>query len=64
MTTLSNDISYHIQETPNGWLLVMQNAHCTISQMFQSPASARRGIANSATALTSLTFQHLSRPGR
>jgi hypothetical protein len=59
--TLQDGVSYHIEQTPTGWLLVMQNAHCTLSQMFQSPESARQGVPTSASTLDSLTRQHLQR---
>jgi hypothetical protein len=59
--TLPGDITYTISETGNGWLLVIQNSHCSLSQLFQSPASARQAVDRTAFALETLTAQHLER---
>ena len=61
IATLPGGISYRIKETTSGWLLTMQNAHCTFSQIFRSSTDARHGVSTSASALESLTKQHLSR---
>jgi hypothetical protein len=52
-------MSYTIQRTRKGWLLVIENAHCTLSQLFQTSASARQAVGRSAFALETLTAQHL-----
>ena len=59
--TLPEGTSYQIEHTPNGWRLVLQNAHCTLTQMFRSSLSAQQGVAAGIVTLDSLTQQHLQR---
>ena len=33
--------SYHISETEKGWLLKIQNEHCSVVQVFRSESDAR-----------------------
>jgi hypothetical protein len=58
-STLSEDVKYSISQTHNGWLLVIENPHCSLSQLFQSSASARQAVDRTAFALETLTAQHL-----
>jgi hypothetical protein len=57
--TLPENVKYSISQTHNGWLLVIENPHCSLSQLFQSSASARQAIDRTASALETLTTQHL-----
>jgi hypothetical protein len=36
--------SYHISETEKGWLLKIQNEHCSVVQVFRSASDARLAI--------------------
>jgi hypothetical protein len=36
--------SYHISETKKGWLLKIQNEHCSVVQVFRSEADARLAV--------------------
>ena len=57
--TLPDNVKYSISQTHNGWLLVIENPYCSLSQLFQSSASARGAIDRTAFALQTLTSQHL-----
>ena len=57
--TLPDSVTYTISKTAGGWLLVIENPHCSLSQVFQSSSSARHAVARTALALESLTAQHL-----
>jgi len=35
---------YNIAQTEKGWLLVIQNEHCSVMQVFSSASSARRAV--------------------
>jgi hypothetical protein len=59
--TLPESLTYRIEQTPNGWLLVIENPHCSLSQLFHSSDSARQSVGRSAFALETLTAQHLER---
>ena len=37
--------SYHISETEKGWLLQIQNEHCSVVQVFRSASVARLAVA-------------------
>jgi hypothetical protein len=58
-SSLPENVKYSISQTHNGWLLVIENPHCSLSQVFQSSASARQAIDRTAFALQTLTAQHL-----
>jgi hypothetical protein len=36
--------SYHISETEKGWLLEIQNEHCSVMQVFRSASAARLAV--------------------
>jgi hypothetical protein len=36
--------SYHISETEKGWLLKIQNEHCSVVQVFRSATDARLAV--------------------
>lgn len=36
--------SYQISETPKGWLLQIQNEHCSVMQVFRSASAARLAV--------------------
>ena len=36
--------SYHISETDKGWLLKIQNEHCSVVQVFRSESDARLAV--------------------
>jgi hypothetical protein len=36
--------SYHISETEKGWILEIQNDHCSVKQMFRSASAARSAV--------------------
>jgi hypothetical protein len=36
--------SYNITETEKGWLLKIQNEHCSVMQVFRSATDARRAV--------------------
>jgi len=36
--------SYHISETGKGWLLKIQNEHCSVVQVFRSASDARLAV--------------------
>ena len=61
VATLPDNVKYTISETGNGWLLVIENPHCSLSQLFQSSLSARQAVDRTAFALETLTAQHLER---
>ena len=56
---LPESVTYTISRTTRGWLLVIENPHCSLSQVFQSSSSAREAVARAALALETLTAQHL-----
>jgi hypothetical protein len=58
-STLPENVKYSISQTHNGWLLVIENPYCSLSQVFQSSASARQAVDRTAFALQTLTAQHL-----
>lgn len=35
---------YNIAQTDQGWVLVIQNEHCSVMQVFTTAASARRAV--------------------
>jgi hypothetical protein len=37
--------SFHIFETEKGWLLEIQNEHCSVVQVFRSASAARLAVA-------------------
>jgi hypothetical protein len=39
-----NQPCYNIAPTEKGWLLVIQNEHCSVTQVFSSVSSARRAV--------------------
>jgi hypothetical protein len=57
--TLPDSVTYTISQTANGWLLVMENPHCSLSQLFHSSDSAQQAVGRTAFALETLTAQHL-----
>ena len=59
--TLPETVRYTISHTGTGWLLVIENAHCSLSQIFQTSASAHQAVDRTAFALETLTTQHLER---
>ena len=61
VATLPENVKYTISQTGNGWLLVIENPHCSLSQLFQSSLSARQAVDRTAFALETLTAQHLDR---
>ena len=36
--------SYHISQTEKGWLLQIENEHCSVVQVFRSASDARLAI--------------------
>ena len=40
----SSSPRYNIAETEKGWLLVIQNEHCSVMQVFSTASSARRAV--------------------
>jgi hypothetical protein len=36
--------SYHIAETEKGWVLEIQNEHCSVMQVFRSASAARLAV--------------------
>ena len=36
--------SFHILETEKGWLLEIQNEHCSVVQVFRSASAARLAV--------------------
>jgi hypothetical protein len=36
--------SFHISETERGWLLQIQNEHCSVMQVFRSASAARLAV--------------------
>jgi hypothetical protein len=58
-STLPGNVTYSISQTHNGWLLVIENPHCSLSQVFRCSASARDALDRTAFALQTLTTQHL-----
>ena len=36
--------SYHISETEKGWLLKIQNEHCSVVQVFRSSSDAHLAV--------------------
>jgi hypothetical protein len=61
VATLPENVKYTISQTGNGWLLVIENPHCSLSQLFQSSVSAHQAVDRTAFALETLTAQHLDR---
>jgi hypothetical protein len=41
---VTNSPSYHISETEKGWLLKIQNDHCSVVQVFRSASDARLAV--------------------
>jgi hypothetical protein len=35
---------YNIAQTERGWVLVIQNEHCSVMQVFSTASSARRAL--------------------
>jgi hypothetical protein len=42
--TSSGAPHYNIAETDTGWVLIIQNEHCSVMQVFESASSARRAV--------------------
>jgi hypothetical protein len=61
VATLPENVTYTISQTGNGWLLVIENPHCSLSQVFHSSQTARQAVDRTAFALETLTAQHLER---
>jgi hypothetical protein len=40
----SNPPHYNIVQTEQGWVLVIQNEHCSVMQVFDTASSARRAV--------------------
>ena len=59
--TLPDSMTYTINPTANGWLLVIENSHCSLSQLFHSADSAHQAVGRAAFALETLTAQHLEK---
>jgi hypothetical protein len=59
-----DSVTYSISQTSNGWLLVMENEHCSLSQLFSTSRSARQAVGRSVGVLETLTAQHLEGRGR
>lgn len=64
VAALPEDVTYTISQTGNGWLLIIENPHCSLSQLFQSSLSARQAVDRTAFALETLTAQHLEQQQR
>ena len=64
VATLPENVKYTIRQTGNGWLLVIENPHCSLSQLFQSSVSAHQAVDRTAFALETLTAQHLEQQQR
>ena len=58
---LAAAVRYRIDQTSHGWLLVIENDHCSLSQLFASSRSAHDAIDRTTLALETLTMQHLQR---
>ena len=39
-----NPPRFNIAQTEKGWLLVIQNEHCSVMQVFSTASSARRAV--------------------
>ena len=61
VATLPENVTYTINQTATGWLLVIENQHCSLTQLFGSSTSARQALDRTAFALETLTAQHLER---
>jgi hypothetical protein len=57
--TLPESVTCSIQQTAHGWLLVVENPHCSLRQLFRSSASAEEAVGRTVFALETLTEQHL-----
>ena len=55
--------SYHISQTEKGWLLQIQNEHCTVVQVFRSASDARLAIDRMMEFFETISTQAPS-PGR
>ena len=42
--SLTSPPSYSIAQTEQGWVLVIQDEHCSVMQVFSSASSARRAV--------------------
>jgi hypothetical protein len=56
---LPADITYRIDRTSRGWILVLENEHCSITQLYPTAAAAQQAVGRSVFALETLTAQHL-----
>ena len=43
-TSVVSPPGYSIAQTEQGWVLVIQDEHCSVMQVFSSAASARRAV--------------------
>ena len=57
--TIPESVTYSINQTAKGWLLVLENEHCSLSQLFSTSKSARQAVGRAVFALETLTAQHL-----
>lgn len=62
--SLPPSVTYRITQTAHGWLLVIANPHCSLTQLYETAASARQAVPRSVVALETLTTQHLARHER
>lgn len=59
MANLPDGMTYSIDETARGWQLVVRNAHCAVTQLFNTSVEAKHSLGNSAATLQTLTALHL-----
>jgi len=52
---------YNITQTEKGWLLVIQNDHCSVMQVFSSASAARQAVDRMLEFFDSMSSQA---PGR
>jgi hypothetical protein len=57
VTTSSGSPRYSIAETEKGWLLVIQNDHCSVMQVFSSASAARRAVDRMLEFFDSISAQ-------
>jgi hypothetical protein len=55
--------SYHISETEKGWLLKIQNEHCSVVQVFRSASDARLAVGRMMEFFATMSTQ-APRPSR
>lgn len=61
LATLPDTVRYTISQTSHGWLLRIENDHCSLSQLFASSRTAHDAVDRTVLALETLTSQHLQR---